>query len=225
MTGRKEGHAWVLGDDKTLLPFHPPILPLLSHSLVRPDAVEPNIIVHSLKLLEEVSRFLQRPAAKDEDVQEAIGLWESLLEGPLEGVLQHSTPFLRACACDCLAAVGSAGFAGLQVGRRRGARRALSHTVALANASSQLVFPSFKNAEQSWKQRHIPVLLLGMCHDGAPPVRAASCRCVCIEWLTGLLIYILEDRWSTAHACFTCPTAAPSAQCQALPACGATPFF
>lgn len=95
---------------------------LLVCSLVQPDRLEPNIIVYALKLLEEVSRFLQRVGATSEEIEKAIELWEALLEGPLEGVLQHPTPFLRACACDCLAAVGSAGFAGLQVGFVRGGR-------------------------------------------------------------------------------------------------------
>lgn len=61
-----------------------------------------------------------------------------------------------------------------------------------------------QNAGQSWKQRHIPVLLLGMCHDGAPPVRAASCRCVCIMWLTGVLVlFAFEPFWEIGRILLT----------------------
>ena len=165
-------------------------------------------------------------------MQEAIGLWESLLEGPLEGVLQHTTPFLRACACDCLSAVGSAGFAGLQVGHGRRARRATAHTVALTSASRpQLVFLLPK----------CRAVLEATSHSGAVarhvsrwrPSRAGSLLSVRLhlvaDWFTisfsGVLSHLQGDGPSSAHACLTCPTTALSAQCQALPACGATPCF
>lgn len=79
------------------------------------------VTVDALKLAEDLSRYLQRPATSKEgegsadDTAKAVTLWERLLDGPLEAILAQSSDFTRALACDCFAGLGSAGFAGLQV--------------------------------------------------------------------------------------------------------------
>eukprot|EP00043_Microstomoeca_roanoka_P010513 m.99751 g.99751 ORF g.99751 m.99751 type:complete len:910 (+) comp14914_c0_seq1:535-3264(+) len=92
-----------------------------------------------LKLVEEASRFLQECSPLGES---AVAFWEAFTESALQACLDSRTPFIRSCACDCLASIGN---------------RVYSHL-------------------KKWKQRHYLALLLGLCHDEAPPVKAAACR-------------------------------------------------
>ncbi|XP_074640382.1 HEAT repeat-containing protein 6-like [Tubulanus polymorphus] len=90
------------------------------------EGKEPAIQLHGAKLLEELGNVLLPPTPDKENkklsgINEDLVLdfWQRILNGPLQGVLQHAThQTLRATCCDCISTIGAPIFQQLPIDKR-----------------------------------------------------------------------------------------------------------
>ncbi|EGD75613.1 hypothetical protein PTSG_06680 [Salpingoeca rosetta] len=74
------------------------------------------VVPRMLKLVEELGRFLQTAPQLQHS---AVVFWEAFTESALQECIESDVPFVRSCACDCLASIGSSVFARLQAWKQR----------------------------------------------------------------------------------------------------------